>query len=93
MTKDQPRNIRFPSDLLEKLQQAAEVNHRSLQNEIIFRLSATVDGETIVLNKSAAESLDKLVERIGLDRTTLASAAVNHYELMAANININVVTK
>lgn len=84
MTKDQPRSIRLPDELLAALQSAAEQNHRSLQNEIVYRLAMTVDGEAVTIGKSAAESLALLVERLKLDRTTLASAAINHYEMVTA---------
>lgn len=84
MTKSETRAIRFPPDLLKQLQQAADENHRSFQNEVIHRLQSSIAGETVTINASARESLDALVERIMLDRSTLASAAINHYDMVTA---------
>lgn len=84
MPKTETRSIRFPAELLEQLQQAADENHRSFQNEVIHRLQSTVDGEMVTITGDAPRALSELVDHIMLDRNTLASAAICHYNMVTA---------
>lgn len=67
-----PLGIRFPAALKEKIQKAANMNNRSMNAEIVARMTESFEGRNDLQVFTDGELIDELIRRWGRDAIKLS---------------------
>lgn len=69
-----PTGVRFPAELKERLQKAANKNTRSMNAEIIARIAESFEGRNDLKDFSDGELIDEFIRRWGKESMNIRVA-------------------